>query len=134
MIDSKIIAVDFDNTLFKTCWPLIIHPNWPIIDMVKIQQEKGAKVILWTCRTGKNLDDALEACYRVGLHFDAVNANLPEVVEEFGEEWRKIFAHEYWDDLSWNPTNFIRGFDDNVRYISRHPVYLDMNNSELCKE
>lgn len=111
MIDSKIIAVDFDNTLFETKWPYIIKPKWLVINMVKYAQDNGAKIILWTCRTGKNLDDALEACHKVGLQFDAVNINLPEVVEEFGEEGRKIFAHEYWDDLSWNP---IPGFYPNL--------------------
>lgn len=37
-------------------------------------------------------------CKEQGLIFDAVNDNLPEVIEEFGENCRKIFANEYIDD------------------------------------
>ena len=83
---NKIIAIDFDNTLFKTKWP----------DM-------------WTCRCGKYLDEAVEACRLVGLIFDAVNKNLPESIEEFdGTDSRKVFANEYWDDLAVNSSDLYR--------------------------
>ena len=102
---NKIIAIDFDGTLFITDWPTIIEPNWEIINKAKAEKENGAKLILWTCRCGKYLDDAIEACRRVGIIFDAVNENLPESIEMFdGTDSRKVFANEYWDDLSWNPT------------------------------
>ena len=102
---NKIIAIDFDGTLFITDWPTIIEPNWEIINKAKAEKENGAKLILWTCRCGKYLDDAVEACRRVGIIFDAVNENLPESIEMFdGTSSRKVFANEYWDDLSLNPT------------------------------
>ena len=102
---SKIIAIDFDNTLFKTDWPDILEPIWEVIEHTKLEQRNGAKLILWTCRCGKYLDDAIEACRRVGIIFDSVNENLPESIEIFdGTNSRKVFANEYWDDLSWNPT------------------------------
>lgn len=102
---SKIIAIDFDNTLFKTDWPDILEPIWGVIERAKEEQRNGAKLILWTCRCGKYLDDAIEACRRVGIIFDAVNENLPERIEMFdGTSSRKVSANEYWDDLSWNPT------------------------------
>ena len=102
---SKIIAIDFDNTLFKTDWPDILEPILGVIERAKEEQRNGAKLILWTCRCGKYLDDAIEACRRVGIIFDAVNENLPESIEMFdGTNSRKVFANEYWDDLSWNPT------------------------------
>ena len=102
---NKIIAIDFDNTLFKTTWPDILEPIWGVVERAKEEQRNGAKLILWTCRCGKYLDEAVEACRRVGIIFDAVNENLPESIEMFdGTNSRKIFANEYWDDLSWNPT------------------------------
>ena len=33
-----------------------------------------------------------------GLRFDAVNENLPENIEFFGNDCRKVWANEYWDD------------------------------------
>ena len=102
---SKIIAIDFDNTLFNTDWPDILEPIWEVIERAKEEQRNGAKLILWTCRCDKYLDEAVEACRLVGLIFDAVNENLPESIEMFdGSESRKVSANEYWDDLSWNPT------------------------------
>lgn len=97
---NKIIAVDFDNTLFFTNWPDIMLPNWVMINRVKEEKSKGSKIILWTCRSGKYLEDAVEACRLVGLEFDAVNENLPEILETFENDCRKIFANEYWDDLA----------------------------------
>lgn len=97
---NKIIAVDFDNTLFFTNWPYILLPNWVMINRVKEEKSKGSKIILWTCRSGKYLEDAVEACRLVGLEFDAVNENLPEILETFENDCRKIFANEYWDDLA----------------------------------
>lgn len=100
---TKIIAVDFDNTLFHTDWPTILGPIWPVIRKLRSEQANGAKIILWTCRTGKELDAAVDVCEKFGIHFDAVNDNVQEAIDEFGGDSRKIFAHEYWDDLSWNP-------------------------------
>lgn len=104
----KIIAIDFDNTLFITDFPKIIRPCRNIIQMALDEQAEGAKLILWTCRCGQMLTDAIEACEKVGLRFDAVNMNLPEVSLAFGSDSRKVFADEYWDDLSWNPPNILK--------------------------
>jgi hypothetical protein len=35
--------------------------------------------------------------------FDAINENLPVNVAAFGNDCRKIFADEYWDDKACNP-------------------------------
>ena len=106
---SKIIAIDFDNTLFKTDWPDILEPIWGVIERAKEEQRNGTKLILWTCRCGKYLDDAIEACRRVGIIFDAVNENLPERIEMFdGSDIRIVFAHEYWDDLAINPSELYK--------------------------
>lgn len=41
---------------------------------------------------------AVEWCEAHGIHLDAVNENLPDVIASFGGDTRKIFANEYWDD------------------------------------
>lgn len=98
MIDFKIIAVDFDGTLCENKWPEIGAPNEELINHLKSQQVVGNKVILWTCREGDLLSDAINWCRGHGLLFDAINENLPDVIREFGGSNRKIFAHEYIDD------------------------------------
>lgn len=96
----KIIAVDFDGTLCTNCYPYIGDPNLLLFDYLKIQKEHGSKIILWTCRAGEILDEAVAWCKDKGLTFDAVNENLPEIIEAFGSDTRKIFANEYIDDLA----------------------------------
>ncbi|MFA7219196.1 MAG: hypothetical protein WC119_01655 [Synergistaceae bacterium] len=72
-------------------------------------KKAGASIILWTCREGKSLQEALSRCSQEGLEFDAVNENcsaqkeyqeskLKENGDTFG--LRKIFADLYVDDRS----------------------------------
>ena len=97
---GKIIAVDFDGTLFDTEWPSIIRePNAELIDWLNHRKAYHEdRIILWTCRCGKDLDVAVDACAKQGLIFDAVNENLPDMIEKFGGDSRKIFADIYIDD------------------------------------
>ena len=93
-----IIAVDFDGTLCKECYPEIGEPNLEIIDELCRRQAQGTRIILWTCRAGSLLDDAIEWCEHYGLHFDAINDNVPETLHKYPYCSRKISADEYWDD------------------------------------
>lgn len=94
----NIIAVDFDGTLCENKWPEIGMPNEELIEYLKKRQANGEKLILWTNRVGNRLDEAVKWSAEKGLVFDAVNENLPEIVEAFGVDSRKIFANEYIDD------------------------------------
>lgn len=98
MRDYKVIAIDFDGTLWETNWPRLVRPILPVIEMAKTRKTAGDKLILWTCREGAELDAAVEACRNYGLEFDAVNDNLPELKEEWGNNPRKVAADVYWDD------------------------------------
>lgn len=93
-----IIAVDFDGTLCEQAWPEIGAPKWRVIQAVKAEQRRGARLILWTNRVGDRLQEAVEWCGARGLHFDAVNENLPETIERYGGDSRKVTADVYIDD------------------------------------
>jgi hydroxymethylpyrimidine pyrophosphatase-like HAD family hydrolase len=94
----KIIAVDFDGCLVKDEFPDIGDPIPETIGALLAEQERGARIILWTCRRDEQLEEAAEWCKARGINLTAINENLPEMVEFFGEDTRKIFANEYWDD------------------------------------
>lgn len=95
----KIIAVDFDGTLCEDKYPEIGPPKQTVIDALLREQRFGAAVILWTCRNGDKLREAVLWCEQHGILFDTVNANLPENIAMYGGiENRKVFASEYWDD------------------------------------
>ena len=97
-MDFKIIAVDFDGTLCENKFPQIGAANVTLINHLKHCRAKGDKLILWTCRVDEMLDAAVNWCAKQGLEFDAINENLPEVLELYGSDTRKIYAHEYIDD------------------------------------
>ncbi len=94
----KIIAVDFDGTLVENKWPDIGATKTDILEYCKREQRNDARIILWTNRVERTLENAVAWCESNGLHLDAVNDNIPEVVEHFGFNTRKIYADEYIDD------------------------------------
>lgn len=96
----KIIAVDFDGTLCEAKWPEIGEPRQFVINQLIKQQADGAKLILWTCREGELLRAAVMWCLNHGLQFDAINDNLEENKTLYGNNSRKVYATEYWDDKS----------------------------------
>jgi hypothetical protein len=97
---NKIIAVDFDGTLCTNEWPNIGKPNAVLIRNLMLSRLDGHKLILWTCRTGELLEQAIQWCENKGLIFDAINENVPEAIERFGGDCRKVYADIYLDDKS----------------------------------
>lgn len=95
---KRIYAVDFDGTLAETKFPEIIAPIKSMFDICKDIKEAGDILILWTCRCGDDLAAAVEFCKDNGLEFDYINENVPENVERWGNDSRKVFAHVYIDD------------------------------------
>ena len=100
---NRIIAVDFDGTLHTGTWPEIGDANMTVFNFCRNEQLNGARLILWTNRAGELLEDAVAWCKERGLEFDAVNENLPELIELYGNDCRKINADIYIDDKAVNP-------------------------------
>ena len=100
---NRVIAVDFDGCLCKNAWPEVGEPNWDVIEKVKKEHENGADIILWTCRDGQLLEDAVKACEDWGINLSAANESLVEWRKAWGNDTRKIGASEYWDDKAHNP-------------------------------
>ena len=94
----EVFAVDFDGTLCENKWPHIGRPRYDMINWVKDLRNNGHPVILWTCRDGMALVNALVWCAEHGLFFDAVNDNLEAHKTLFGGNSRKILADFYIDD------------------------------------
>lgn len=97
-MERMIIAVDFDGTLCENCYPEIGAPRTEVIEEVRRARENGAALILWTCRCGIALANAVRWCANLGIQFYAINDNLPETIQRYGSNSRKIYAHRYLDD------------------------------------
>lgn len=81
MTDSGIrIAVDFDGTIVEHAYPSIGKEMLFAFATLKALQDRGHRLVLWTFRIGKELDEAVEYCKKNGLEFYAINKNYPEEV------------------------------------------------------
>ncbi len=91
------VAVDFDGTIVENRFPRIGKPMLFAFETLKAMQQKGLLLILWTVRSGKELEEAVEFCRQNGVEFYAVNANYPE--EQLDADVpRKIVADIFIDD------------------------------------
>ncbi len=94
-----VIAVDFDGTIVEHRYPAIGKELPFAIEVLKKLQEEQHKLILWSVREGKLLDDALNFCKERGLEFYAVNRDYPEESEEANRHFsRKLKADMFIDD------------------------------------
>lgn len=90
-----IIAVDFDGTIVEHRYPDIGREKPFAIETLKKLANEQHRLILWTVRKGKLLQEAVDFCRTRGLDFYAVNRNFPEENEP---EERKLRADLWIDD------------------------------------
>lgn len=95
--DGLTIAVDFDGTIVEHTYPEIGNEMLFAFDTLRALQKKGHKLILWTYRDGRYLEEAVEYCRQNGIEFYAVNRSYPEETLEGGIS-RKINADLFIDD------------------------------------
>jgi hypothetical protein len=91
------IAIDFDGTIVENNFPGIGKEMLFAFETMKEMQKQGDQLILWTFRSGEQLEEAVEFCKGRGIEFYAVNKNYPE--EEYDSTIsRKVDADVYIDD------------------------------------
>jgi hydroxymethylpyrimidine pyrophosphatase-like HAD family hydrolase len=92
-----IIAIDFDGTIVEHRFPAIGRIRPFAFEAMKALQNKQHRLILWTYRSGKELEEAVDFCRLNGIEFYAINKNYPEEVWNVNDS-RKILADVYIDD------------------------------------
>lgn len=94
-----IIAIDFDGTICRNKYPEIGDHMPLAIESIKELRERGHDLILWTCRQGEQLEEAVRWCKEHGIPFDLVNEHEPNNLKAFdGVSGNKVFADIYIDD------------------------------------
>ena len=123
---KPIVAVDFDGTLsLDAQYPNIGRFNTPLYEALMKLKGIGWSIVLWTCREGKELREAVIWCANNGLEFDAINENPPEV--PFNS--RKVVADMYVDDRAYMPTTAFYKFIDNTVFMHNYQ-YLTTKKEE----
>jgi len=91
-----IFAIDFDGTIVSNSFPKIGEPNKKMIEFIKKIKENGDQWILYTCRDGKYLQEALDFLETLGIKPDKANEDILDF--EGKSKSCKPFANIYIDD------------------------------------
>ncbi|MCJ7449381.1 MAG: hypothetical protein MUO72_17025 [Bacteroidales bacterium] len=91
------IAIDFDGTIVEHQYPEIGKEKLFAFQTLRELEKRGVRLILWTFRAGKELEEAVEYCRKNGIEFYAVNKNYPEEIFDDTVS-RKIDVDIYIDD------------------------------------
>lgn len=98
---QMVVAIDFDCTIAYSNFPTIIKPLPYAMDVLRVlMNDPYTTLVLWTCREGEYLQQALDFCELYGITFDYVNENDKERTKYYGNNPRKIGADLYIDDKS----------------------------------
>lgn len=93
------IAVDFDGTIVRHRYPAIGEEILFATETLKKLIEEHHKLILWSVREGKLLDEAVEWCRERGVEFYAVNRDYPEEDITLNQHFsRKLKVDMFIDD------------------------------------
>lgn len=125
------IAVDFDGTIVEHRYPEIGREIPFAIDTLKMLTKEGHRLILWSVREGRLLEEAVEWCRERGLEFYAVNKDYPEEGREDKNYSRKLKVEMFIDDRN------VGGLPDwGVIYkmITEKKSYRDILLEELNSE
>ncbi|CCZ10492.1 putative uncharacterized protein [Odoribacter sp. CAG:788] len=93
-----IIAVDFDGTLHTGQWPTIGATTPYAVEVMNKLKADGHYLVIWTCRAGDQLTEAINWLQEKGIPFNRINDNHPESVAKYGGNARKVYADLYIDD------------------------------------
>ncbi len=127
------IAVDFDGTIVEHDYPYIGKEIPFAIDSLKLLQQERHRIILWSVREGKLLEEAVSWCKERGVEFYAVNSNYPEEKLQDKGFSRKLKADLFIDDRN------LGGLPDwgiIYRMIKEHKTFRDIyaEGNIACKK
>ena len=98
MSTDMLIAVDFDGTIVEHRYPEIGKEKPFATDTLRRLIADRHRLILWTLREGKLLDEAIEWCKERGVEFYAVNSDYPGQEFDASKPIRKLKVDWVIDD------------------------------------
>ncbi len=122
-----VIAVDFDGTIVEHEYPKIGEEIPFATETLRMLINDHHKLILWSVREGKLLDEAVEWCRERGVEFYAVNRDYPEETTQNNNHFsRKLKADLFIDDRN------LGGLPDwgmIYRMVREHLTWADLMRS-----
>ncbi len=123
------IGIDFDGTIVEDRYPDIGQERPFAIDTLKMLIKDRHRLILWSVREGKYLEDAVNWCKERGVEFYAVNNDYPEEKPENNQHFSRKLKVDLWiDDRN------LGGLPDwgtIYRMINHHKTWNDLIQEEV---
>jgi hypothetical protein len=113
-----IIAIDFDGTISRGPFPEIRGEVPYAAASLREIAEKGHYIIIWTCRSGSYLLNAVNWLLERGIPFHRVNDHNPDNMVEYGPGGKKVFADVYIDDQN---LGGFPGWTEAMEILKQHP-------------
>lgn len=92
------IAIDFDGTIVEHQYPAIGKERPFAVDTLKKLISEQHRLILWSVREGKLLEDAVQWCRERGVEFYAVNKDYPEEEPDKNNHFSRKLKVDLWID------------------------------------
>jgi hypothetical protein len=123
------IAVDFDGTIVEHRYPEIGEELPFATETLKMLIRDHHRLILWSVREGKLLDDAVNWCKERGVEFYAINRDYPEETIDNNQHFSRKLKVDLWiDDRN------IGGLPDwgtIYRMVRHHKTWNDIITEEI---
>ena len=93
-----VLSIDFDGTICEHSFPEVGKLKLGAGYYIKQLYDEGHKIIINTCRSGKYEGMAQDFFDANEIPYHYINGNLPELIEQYKQDCRKISADLYIDD------------------------------------
>lgn len=94
---KRVIAIDFDGVIVDDCYPEIGGLKEDASHSLNLLS-KHFTIIVWTCRSGLDLEAVRRFLDEHKLPYDYLNENTRENKRLYANDSRKVFADLYVDD------------------------------------
>lgn len=114
-----VLAIDFDGTVAKTEYPIIICLMPHAKEVINKLSAEGHTIIINSCRANEPAEMMKNFLDEHGINYHHINENSPHRIQTYGSDTRKISADLYIDDhnLGCNSINWLAVYDEIQTYI-----------------
>ena len=95
---NLVIAIDFDGTICELAFPEVGAMKKMAKHYINKLYDEGHKILINTCRSGLYEGMAETFLKENGIKYHYINSNLLYLIENYGQDCRKISADIYIDD------------------------------------
>lgn len=95
---NLVLAIDFDGTICVEDFPDVGEMKEGADVYINKLYDEGHHIVINTCRSGIHEGAAETFLRKNKIRFHYINSNMPYLIEQYGQDCRKISADIYVDD------------------------------------